>query len=338
MPRVSIISPVYNAERYIESCIQSALAQSFADWEQIIVDDGSTDRTAELVAKFADPRIRYIQMPHRGLVALAESYNTALAQARGDLVGILEGDDLWPPDKLANQVRTFDEADVVLSWGNAMVVDESDRPVRKWPVPRQFTRDLSMPELFRVLTRWNVLSPAVAVMVRRSALERIGGFRQDGSSLYVDLPTWLLVSANNSGVARYLNGNAGFFRIHNSNTGLLHNSLMRLEHEKVAATIMADLGPAHLARLGWTARDARVTLASASLSRGIAYFQQGDRAQAREAFATVLRTSRSIKELFTGLVGYSSALTNIDLISRVQRLRAGMGIMAARLDNDLSQE
>src|SRR5688500_648199 len=91
-PRVSIISPVYNADRYIGACIDSVLAQTFTDWEQIIVDDGSTDQTEAVVRKYNDPRIRYVRLPHRGLPALAESYNVALRDARGALIAVLEGD------------------------------------------------------------------------------------------------------------------------------------------------------------------------------------------------------------------------------------------------------
>src|SRR5258707_3339207 len=97
-PLVTILSPAYNQRRYIGQCIESALSQTYPQWEQIIVDDGSTDGTREIVAEYGDPRIRLICLPHRGLGALAQSYNAALAAARGSLVGILEGDDAWPAD------------------------------------------------------------------------------------------------------------------------------------------------------------------------------------------------------------------------------------------------
>src|SRR5688572_10419542 len=100
-PLVTILSPTFNQERYVSQCIESALAQTYPHWEQIFVDDGSTDATREVIASYRDPRIRLIALPHRGLGALAESYNEALAVARGSLVGILEGDDAWPADKLA---------------------------------------------------------------------------------------------------------------------------------------------------------------------------------------------------------------------------------------------
>ena len=85
-PRVSIVTPVYNAERFIGACVRSVLDQTFDDWEQIIVDDGSSDATGDIARGFDDPRVRYIGLPHRGLSALAETYNTALQVARGELI------------------------------------------------------------------------------------------------------------------------------------------------------------------------------------------------------------------------------------------------------------
>ncbi|NUP54884.1 MAG: glycosyltransferase, partial [Gemmatimonadaceae bacterium] len=88
-PTVTIISPAYNQERYVAQCIESALGQTYPHWEQIFVDDGSTDGTRDVIARYRDPRIRLIALPHRGLGALVESYNAALAGARGALDAIL---------------------------------------------------------------------------------------------------------------------------------------------------------------------------------------------------------------------------------------------------------
>lgn len=321
-PRVSIITPVYNAEKFIETCIASVLAQTFTDWEQIVVDDGSTDTTAGKVRAFNDPRIRYIQLPHRGLAALAATYNTGLQAARGELVAILEGDDAWTPRKLESQVRTFGDPAVVLSWGPALVIDDDGRVVRPWLVARAFRRDLGMPELFRVLARWNVLTPSLTVVVRKSALEKIHGFQQMGSSLFVDLPTWLLLSAEVTGRAAYVSEDLGRYRIHSTNTGTVQNSQMRIEHHEVFAEVKRRLTAERLGQLGWTLEDERATLASASLTRGIAYLQDGDRARARTAFRSALRLTRSTRERATALVGYASALSGLNLIKGLQRVLA----------------
>src|SRR5688500_13357206 len=104
---VSALVVTYNHERYIESAIASALAQSLAIFEVIVVDDGSSDGTAARVRAMTDPRVRLISGMRRGLAGLAETYNAGLAAASGDYIAILEGDDLWPAGKLDHQLGAF---------------------------------------------------------------------------------------------------------------------------------------------------------------------------------------------------------------------------------------
>src|SRR5437667_7605704 len=99
-PLVSVITPAYNHRRFIGPCIESLLGQTYTNWEQIIIDDGSTDDTAEVVRSYSDPRIRYFHQENQGIDALAQTYNRALNLSRGELIAVLEGDDLWPEDKL----------------------------------------------------------------------------------------------------------------------------------------------------------------------------------------------------------------------------------------------
>src|SRR5437588_302353 len=116
-PLVSIITPTYNHERFIGPCIASLCDQAYGNWEQIIIDDGSTDNTAEVISKFKDPRIRYQYQQNQGPIELARTYNRALGMAKGDLIAILEGDDFWPHDKLATLVPCFLDDRVVLAYG-----------------------------------------------------------------------------------------------------------------------------------------------------------------------------------------------------------------------------
>jgi len=81
-PLVSIITPTYNHERFIAQCIESALAQTYPHWEQIIIDDGSTDRTAEIVARYDDERIIYVRQANQGIWRLAETYNKRPSDAQ----------------------------------------------------------------------------------------------------------------------------------------------------------------------------------------------------------------------------------------------------------------
>src|ERR1041384_4450574 len=95
-PSVSIITPAFNTARFVADTLESALAQTFTDFELILVDDGSTDETGSIAERFArrDPRISVFHQNNRGI---SVARNAALAHARGDLVALLDSDDVWLP-------------------------------------------------------------------------------------------------------------------------------------------------------------------------------------------------------------------------------------------------
>lgn len=105
MPRVSVIIPALDAEAYIRETLGSVIAQGFEDWEVVLADDGSADRTAQLAAA-ADPRVRVVTT--RGRLGPAGARNAALASASGELVAFLDADDLWMPRYLEHQVALYD--------------------------------------------------------------------------------------------------------------------------------------------------------------------------------------------------------------------------------------
>jgi glycosyltransferase involved in cell wall biosynthesis len=97
MTTFSVIVPAYNVGRYIDDTLASVIAQTEPDFEVIVVDDGSTDDTAERVRRWSDPRVVYLRQDNRGPAA---ARNTGLERARGSFVAFLDSDDLWHPDKL----------------------------------------------------------------------------------------------------------------------------------------------------------------------------------------------------------------------------------------------
>ena len=101
---ISVIIPAYNAQAYLRECLESVLAQSFSDWEAIVIDDGSTDGTASIAQSFQrrDSRIRVVSTPNRGVSA---ARNTALDNARGEWVTFLDSDDMLPPATLEAYMR-----------------------------------------------------------------------------------------------------------------------------------------------------------------------------------------------------------------------------------------
>ncbi len=212
-PLVSIITPTYNHERFIGRCIESVLEQTYASWEMLVADDGSTDGTGAVVATFRDSRIKYLRSENRGIWRLKETYNLALSHARGELVAVLEGDDFWPKGRLEAQVPLFEDDRVVLCHGRAIKVDElgsalgrvDDTPGK--PAVLQERRLL----LEGFLARGFTIMP-VTVLTRRRALERIGGFQQPACYPAVDHPTWLHLAT--LGPFSYLDAPLGYWRRH----------------------------------------------------------------------------------------------------------------------------
>ena len=124
---VSIIMPSYNTADYIGETIESVLAQTYLNWELIIVDDCSTDNTDSVVAKFADARIRYLKNECNSGAAIAR--NRALREAKGRWIAFLDSDDLWHPEKLERQVAFMQQNDYYFSYTNYSEIDEKSQPL-----------------------------------------------------------------------------------------------------------------------------------------------------------------------------------------------------------------
>jgi glycosyltransferase involved in cell wall biosynthesis len=126
---VSIITPTFNSERFIAETILSVQAQTYKDWEMIIVDDCSTDRTAEIVASFQekDSRIKYLyNSTNKGS---AFSRNIAIQKAKGKWIAFLDSDDLWHPAKLEKQNEFMTRNDIHFSYTNYCEIEESSKEI-----------------------------------------------------------------------------------------------------------------------------------------------------------------------------------------------------------------
>ncbi len=215
IPLVSIITPTYNHARFIRDCIESVLRQTFTDWEQIIIDDASSDETCDIVSEYCkkDSRIKLIKQKHQGIEKLKHTYNKALKLTQGEFIAILEGDDYWPSNKLELQLPLFDKKEVVLAWGAAMWVNEECRPITIAPPEIEKYLSLSRQELLNELLLADFI-PAVTVIVRKKTLLSIGGFQQPSYYLALDYPTWLKLTLEGkfAGVKEVV----GYWRRHSS--------------------------------------------------------------------------------------------------------------------------
>ena len=191
MPRVSIIIPTYNRAPLLKYALDSVMAQSFQDFEVILVDDASTDDTEQLVERYSR-EVRYVRLgKHFGLPSVAR--NAGLQIARGDYVAFLDSDDQWPPQKVERQVRILDRyPNVGLVCSNALVLEErQDKPNRLY-LQGEYTRS---GWVLKELLHDNFVITSTAV-IRRSLLERVGIFSEDPLLRGVeDYDLWLRIAA-----------------------------------------------------------------------------------------------------------------------------------------------
>jgi len=216
-PLVSIITPTYNHQEFIGACIESVLAQTYPYWEMVIIDDGSTDRTHDIISTFNDRRIQYVRQEHKGIERLSETYNAALSMARGDYIAILEGDDFWPAYKLECQVQDFSDNKVILSFGLTQIVDEDltvigRTPYRTLPAEALTNRPVGRASIYMMDPNITTFTWPVSVVIRKSTLLRIGGFQQPLQFPIVDYPTFLRLTLE--GEFSFHDEILGFWRRH----------------------------------------------------------------------------------------------------------------------------
>ena len=173
-PKVSVVIPAYNHEKYVGEAIQSVLDQTFQDFELIIINDGSTDNTEAEILKFKDERIRYYMQENRGLSA---TLNRGIELARGEFFNFLPSDDAFFPEKLEAQLKIFEKdpgLGLVFAYPqliNAEGRQIKDDPVAQWVIVPYETKE----EIFPALFERDFLS-APSALIKMECFEKVGRF------------------------------------------------------------------------------------------------------------------------------------------------------------------
>jgi glycosyltransferase involved in cell wall biosynthesis len=183
-PRVSVVVPAYNNEAYIAETMRSVLAQSFGDFEVVVADHSSTDRTRELLEPFAeDPRVRLLDTPAGG--GAGRNWNRVTEAAVGELVKLVCGDDVLYPDALAVQVAAFDASGpgVAMVASSRDIIDASGRVVvRNHGLGGLTGRVPGTTALRRGVTRGaNIFGEPCCVLLRSETLETVDGWHGEPS-------------------------------------------------------------------------------------------------------------------------------------------------------------
>jgi glycosyltransferase involved in cell wall biosynthesis len=216
MPHVSVIIPTYNSARYLEAAVESALAQTCRDLEILVIDDGSTDETEEVMRRYG-ALVRYLRQPNRG-VAVAR--NRGIAESRGRYLAFLDADDTWLPRKLERQLAALgQDRDCRACYSAFTVVDSNLRPLA---IHRSERRGSALEDL---LTRGNVIGSICTVLCERSLFAAAGGF-DPALSQCADWDMWVRLAALTEFL--YLDEPLANYRQHTTN---MSRNVPLLEHD-----------------------------------------------------------------------------------------------------------
>ena len=170
MPRVSVVTSVYNGEAYVEECIDSILNQTFQDFEYIILNNGSTDRTAEILNHYTDSRIHII---HQENLGISRSLNKGINLSKSELIARLDADDYALPQRLEKQIAFMEQHPKVVLCGSRFkeLVGENFSPQKV-----QFVEQDK--DIRKTISRFNPFSHSTT-MIRKTAFTKIGGYNKN---------------------------------------------------------------------------------------------------------------------------------------------------------------
>jgi len=205
-PTISAIMSVYNGERYLKQSIESVLKQTFTDFEFIIVDDGSTDGSSEIIRGYGDDRIKVIRNEVR--IGLTKSLNKALGKARGEYVARQDADDISLPRRLEEQIKFFEKHPKVALLGtNVYIIDEKGRILEEKKLnPRPNKNFLKHNEFIHG-----------SVMLKKAVIDNLGGYNEL-FKYSQDYELWLRIAKYHD--VRNLQTPLYALRIHRTSIGL----------------------------------------------------------------------------------------------------------------------
>ncbi len=298
IPTVSVVVATYNYGQYLAQALDSICAQSFTDWEAIVVDDGSTDDTQAVMEPYLnDVRFKYIRTEHVGQPV---AKNTGIRVARGIYIAFLDADDAWLPEKLALQVERMDRGPAIgVVYGRRQWIDSVGRPLQR--SERVMRRGNVLPFMFR--DNFVCFSSA---MVRREAFEQCGVFNEQ-IPLAIDYDLWLRIAAGwkfdyvDEPVVLYRTGHANLSRRGEERLRVALGIMQRFldEHgnrEVLPSSVVRQAFAATYCSLGLVQRDRSIWRSLKSYSQAVKY-QPLDLSSYRGILAALLpeRARRNVR-------------------------------------------
>ncbi len=219
-PLVSVIIPAYNAEKYIERTIHSALLQDYENLEIIVIDDGSTDNTADVVKKLAekDRRLKYVHQQNGGV---SSARNHGYKFSKGEYLAFLDADDIWLPDNVSKKLAHLqDNPDVGLVHSDALLIDENDNSLNE-------VKKGKSGWVLDDLLSWNetcIPAPS-SIIVKREVIDSVGGFDTSLSTAADQEFFFRVASKYKIGRVEEVTWQ---YRIHSQN---MHSNIALMEHD-----------------------------------------------------------------------------------------------------------
>ncbi|MCF8461073.1 MAG: glycosyltransferase family 2 protein [Flavobacteriales bacterium] len=236
IPLVSVLMPAYNAEKFIAAAISSILHQDYSNWELLILNDASTDRTTEIIGGFSDSRIKVFQhLENRGYLL---SCNELFEQAKGDFITFLDADDMCPKNRLSLCLQEFEsnpELDFLTTDHHR--ISESDSIISINSVEVDYERYTKDPNY----------SPTICcatIFLRRSLLLKVGGYRDFFKNIGGEDYFWLWELSKN-GLGKHLNFKLYDYRQHQHQTSKNHENELSLFLPEVLGELRSEFHTRH---------------------------------------------------------------------------------------------
>jgi glycosyltransferase involved in cell wall biosynthesis len=228
-PLVSVVIPTYNHANYLGRALQSVFDQSYTNWEAIVIDNHSTDKTDEVMASIADQRIIYLKIHNNGVIAA--SRNLGIRTAKAEWIAFLDSDDWWTADKLQVCFDSINDK-VDLIYHDLEIVTDKHRPFSRKIIK---SRQVRTPVLIDLLLKGNAIVNS-SVVVRKSVLQQIGGINESMEMIASeDYNTWLYTAQLTEQFV-YLPRSLGYYLIHN-------HSISQKEMSESSRFAVADFVP-----------------------------------------------------------------------------------------------
>jgi glycosyltransferase involved in cell wall biosynthesis len=189
-PRVSVIVPAYNAAVYLPHAIDSVLAQTFVDWEIVVVDDGSTDHTQSVVESYRPALAAKLQYIHQSNHGLPAARNTGIKAARGEFIALLDADDVWLPQRLERGVQVLDsDPEIGLVHARVARIDTKGMVIGQLKVDPKYMSGRIAHDIY--IRRAHIVCPTV--MFRRRCLDK-GGWFDESMRATEDRDLWFRIA------------------------------------------------------------------------------------------------------------------------------------------------